>query len=160
MTIVRYKWLATALLLAFTAFPASATEITGGTAEDREQMAAVAATWVETYLSGDLDGFMGIMHDEAIVMPHNVATITGFDAVREYFATRVGNPGVSMEDNLEEIRINGTWAIVRGHFKVTINTGDPENPFVHHGRYLVVYEKTADGWKMFRDMDNANPVSQ
>ena len=151
----------TLLALILAAPAASATDISGGTAADRERMAEISREWLDAYAAGDLDALMAIMHDDAIVMPHAQATSRGLDEVREYFATRIGRPGVSFHDNLQEIRINGDWAYVMGTFSLEIAAADPNAaPFVHAGRYLVLYEKVDGDWKMLRDMDNAAPPAE
>ncbi|MDH3621496.1 MAG: nuclear transport factor 2 family protein [Gammaproteobacteria bacterium] len=153
-----------ALLVAATAllfvFPAIATEITGGTEEDRAQMVQVSKNWLDAYASGDLDGIMAVMHADAMLMPHNQSTSHGTEEVRAYFATRIGRPGVKLVDDLQEIRINGDWAYVRGKFRFEIDLGPEKPPIIHNGRYLILYEKTGGNWKVLRDMDNLDPVTE
>lgn len=139
---------------------AHGTEIVGGTAEDRARMAEVSREWLDSYANGDLDRLMALMHPESIVMPHNQPTSTGLEEVRAFFATRIGRPGVNFVDNLEEIRINGSWALVLGSFSVEVSSEAGADPVVvHKGRYLVVYEKVDGDWLMLRDMDNLDPVA-
>ena len=133
--------------------------VSGGSVADRERMAEISKDWLDAYASGDLEALMAIMHDDAMVMPHNQPTSHGLDEVREFFAGRIGRPGVTFRDNLQEIRINGDWAYVLGTFSLEIASEDADQPpFVHNGRYLVLYEKVDGDWKMLRDMDNAVPV--
>ena len=134
-----------------------AADISGGSEDDRARMQEIAKAWVDNYLSGDLDGMMSFMHDDAMIMAANSPTVHGRDAVREYLSTRVGQPGVEFKDDLQEIRINGNWAYVRGAFHLAVTPeGAPEPVFRRHGRYLVIYEKTDEGeWMMLRDMDNS-----
>lgn len=148
------------LFTALASSPLQALEVTGGTASDRERMLQIAHAWVDNYLSGDLDGMMGFMHEEAMIFADQQPTVSGKAAVRDYLSTRVGQPGVQFEDRLEEIRINGSWAFVRGDFLLEVTPpGSPEPVFRRHGRYLVIYEKSAGGeWKMLRDMDNSVPL--
>ncbi len=139
---------------------ADGVEITGGTAEDRERMAEISREWLDAYARGDLDGIMALMHPDSIVMPHNQPTSTGLEEVRAFFGSRIGRPGVKFVDNLEEIRINGTWALVLGSFAVEVTPEEGSDPVVvHNGRYLVVYEKVDGDWLMLRDMDNLDPVA-
>ena len=146
---------ATALVLTT---QAGAVEIVGGTEADRERMAEISDEWLSAYERGDLDGIMAIMHPDAILMPHNQATSRGTAAVREYFSTRIGRPGVRFVNELEEIRINGSWAIVLGSFAIEADAPDGDTPMiVHRGRYLVLYEKVDGDWLMLRDMDNLDP---
>lgn len=161
MTLARTLICTTALLLTLAgAASAQALDIRGGTAEDRDQLRAIARAWVDNYLSGDLEGMMSLMHEDAMIMAANSETVRGTDAVRAYLATRVGQPGVDFEDDLQEIRINGNWAFVRGDFQLAVTPeGAPEPVFRRHGRYLVIYEKNAEGeWLMLRDMDNSVPL--
>lgn len=139
---------------------ASSAEITGGTEADRRAMVEISNDWLDAYASGDLDGIMAIMHTDAVVMPHGQPTSRGTDAVRRYFSTRIGRPGVTFVDDLEEIRINGDWAYVLGRFRLEVERGDDEPPYVHNGRYLVLYEKVDGEWKMLRDMDNLAPIAE
>jgi ketosteroid isomerase-like protein len=149
-----------ALLAIILSGPAAAVDISGGTEADRAQMMSHSKIWVDSYLSGDLEGMMGLMHEDAMIMAANSETVRGLNAVRAYLATRVGQPGVEFKDDLKEIRINGSWAFVRGDFHLTVTPpGAPEPVFRRHGRYLVLYEKNAAGdWLMLRDMDNSVPL--
>ncbi len=147
---------ATLVLLVFAAH-AGAVEITGGSEADRERMAEISDEWLSAYERGDLDAIMANVHPDAVLMPHNQTTSRGTAAVRDYFSTRVGRPGVRFLNELEEIRINGSWAFVLGSFAVEA-TPDGGNPtIVHRGRYLVLYEKADGEWLMLRDMDNLDP---
>ena len=149
---------ASALLLLAFATQAGTVEIIGGTEADRERMAEISDEWLSAYERGDLDAIMAIMHPDAILMPHNQATSRGTTAVREYFSTRIGRPGIRFVNELEEIRINGSWAFVLGSFAIEADAPDGDAPMiVHRGRYLVLYEKVDGAWLMLRDMDNLDP---
>lgn len=152
--------LAIPFLLTIQTYPALSVEISGGTEEDQAQLLQISKDWVDAYTTGDLDALMNLMHEDALLMPHNQATTRGYEAVRTYFQSRIGNPNVTMTDDLQEIRINGNWAIIRGAFSFEIAPGEPDGkPFVHNGRYLLIYEKDDGAWKLLRDMDNLNPVA-
>ena len=143
------------------AAPVLAVDISGGTQADRDRLVEISEAWIDNYISGDLDGMMSFMHEDAMIMAANAGTVRGTEAVRDFLATRVGQPGVEFEDDLQEIRINGNWAFVRGDFFLTVTPpGAPEPVFRRHGRYLVIYEKGEDGaWEMLRDMDNSVPLA-
>ena len=149
---------AAALLLAASAATATP-EISGGTKADRDALLAIAEAWVEAYTDGDIDMMMSLMHEDAMVMAENQATVHGLEAVRAYFEPKLGAPGVSFTDQLEEIRINGNWAYVRGSFLLEVAPrGEDGEPYRRKGRYFVLYEKNETGeWKMLRDIDNAAP---
>ncbi|MEM9302049.1 MAG: DUF4440 domain-containing protein [Pseudomonadota bacterium] len=133
--------------------------VVGASAEDADKLKAIYATWMESYNAGDLESFMGLLHDDVIVMAENQPTVAGKAAARAYFAARVGRPGVTFIDELLEIRVNGSWAYFRGDF--TFESAPTETGGETHrarGRYLVLYEKGDDGeWRMLRDIDNGLP---
>lgn len=147
----------TLMTLLFLAPAAWAVDISGGSPEDQQQMQVLSKLWIDAYSTGDLESLMGIMHPDAMVMAHNQSSVRGLDAVRDYFSTRIGRPGVTFIDDLQEIRINGNWAFVRGEFYLSVMNLQSEKVYEHNGRYLVLYEKVDGEWKMLRDMDNAVP---
>ncbi|MEO1247069.1 MAG: nuclear transport factor 2 family protein [Pseudomonadota bacterium] len=148
-----------ALSLLIAGLNTHAVEITGGTESDRQRMAEISDEWLAAYASGNLDAIMAIMHPDGVLMPHNQPTSRGAQAIRAYFEPRIGKPGVEFVNDLEEIRINGSWAYVLGGFAVQVAAeGNLEPVVVHNGRYLVLYEKVDGEWLMLRDMDNLDPV--
>ena len=157
-TVTACKWALVILLAPSLAPVAGAVDIVGGTEADRQRMAEISQEWLDAYSDGDLDGIMAIMHPDGILMPHNQPTSRGTDAMRAYFEPRIGRPGVQFVNNLQEIRINGSWAIVMGSFAVEVAAENAEPTVVHNGRYLVLYEKVDGEWLMLRDMDNLDPV--
>ena len=135
--------------------------VTGASADDERKLRAISRIWVDSYLCGDLERFVALMHDDIVVMAQDEPTIRGKKAAREFFASRVGTPGVSFHDTLHEIRVHGDWAVFLGDF-VFERAAQPDGTPARrrHGRYFVLYEKTATGeWKMLRDMDNALPAT-
>ena len=158
-TVATCKPALVALLALGLAPAAGAVDIVGGTEADRQRMAEISQEWLDAYANDDLDGIMAIMHPDGILMPHNQPTSRGTDKMRAYFKPRIGRPGVSFVNDLEEIRINGSWAIVMGTFAVEATAAENAEPtVVHNGRYLVLYEKVDGEWLMLRDMDNLDPV--
>lgn len=157
----RQAWWAPLFALVFFTGPAPAVDISGGSEEDRAALVAISEDWVEAYGNGDIELMMSLMHADAMVMAENQPTVRGYDAVRAYFAPRVGAPGITFTDDLQEIRIEGDWAFVRGEFVLEVAAREPDGqPFKRKGRYFVLYEKNDQGeWKMLRDIDNAAPLT-
>ena len=144
---------------AATGRPDDAVNVVGGTPEDAEALRRISATWIDTYLAGDIDGFMELVADDIVVMAEHQPTQVGKAAAREFFAERVGRPGVRFIDDLKEIRVEGRWAYFRGDFVFELTDADGQSTQRHLGRYFVLYEKGDDGaWRMIRDMDNARPA--
>jgi len=139
---------------------AGATEFHGGTPADHERFREIQDTWISAYVAGDIDTMMRLFDEEVIVMAEGQPTVVGKAAAREYFAERAGRPGLDFADDLQEVRIEGDWAFVRGAFSLSVTPeGESEPAHRHHGRYFVLFRRNADGkWRVFRDMDNALPA--
>lgn len=134
------------------------TGVNGGTAADRERMAELSQAWLDAYLSDDPERIVAILHTDTVVMPHNQGTLTGSEEVREYLEAHGDRSGIEFSDDLQEIRINRDWAYARGRFTLTVGAGDEPKRYERNGRYLVLFEKVGNDWKMLRNMDNAAPA--
>ncbi|MEO7774861.1 MAG: DUF4440 domain-containing protein [Steroidobacteraceae bacterium] len=156
----KFTFITTVLCALLSAPVSQAIEISGGSAVDQATLKTMSDTWVADYLAGDVDGLVAIMHKDAMILSEKQPTAVGPDAIRAYFAARAGKPGVSFKDNIQEIRINGSWGLVRGEFLMEVAPVEEGKPvFKRHGRYLVLYEKNAAGkWEMLRDIDNDAPL--
>jgi uncharacterized protein (TIGR02246 family) len=140
---------------------ASATDFIGGTASDYRELQDIATRWIEAYVQGDLQAFMEMFHEDAVVMPHNVPTHRGTKEIRDFFSKRFGGAKTKFTDNLQEVHVNGNWAFVSGTFTLEIDVQGPDTePLFHFGRYFVLYERSNDGWKILRDIDNLVPASK
>ena len=137
-----------------------AISVSGGSAEDQATLKTLSDQWVADYLSGNIDGLVSVLDEDAMILSQKQPNVVGIDAIRSYFEKRAGNPGVSFKDTIEEIRINGSWAFVRGNFMLEVASKEEGKPgYKRAGRYLVLYEKNAGGeWKMLRDIDNDAPM--
>jgi len=147
-------------MLALMAPVAKAVEVSGGSEADREALKEISANWTEDYINGNVDGLMAVMDEDAMILSQKQATVAGEDEIRAYFEARAGKPGVTFTDHLQEIRINGDWAYVRGDFVLEVAPWEEGKPgFKRNGRYFVLYEKDEAGeWKMIRDIDNDMPA--
>ena len=148
------------LMLTMMASAVQAVEVSGGSEQDRADLLALSEDWTEDYISGNIDGLMAVMSDDVMILSQKSATVSGTEAVRAYFEARAGKPGVTFKDSLQEIHVNGDSAFVRGDFVLEIAPWEEGKPgFTRHGRYLVLYERNAEGkWKMIRDIDNDMPA--
>ena len=149
-------------MLALAAPAAQAVEVSGGSSEDQAALRAIAEAWTDDYINGDVDGLMAVMDEDAMILSQKQATVSGADEIRAYFEARAGKPGVTFTDHLQEIRINGDWAYVRGDFVLEVAPWEEGKPgFTRNGRYFVLYEKDENGeWKMLRDIDNDMPAPE
>lgn len=135
-------------------------ERSGGTEQDSRQIQHLLETWLNAYVSGDVDAMMAMVNEDSMLLPQGQKSSAGIDAVRRHIEAGAGAAGVTLTNDTREIRINGTWAMAHGNFALEVAPAkDSEPPFRRTGRYLVLYEKNAAGeWFMLRDIDNDGPV--
>jgi ketosteroid isomerase-like protein len=150
---------ACALLILASPF-AHALEMKGGSTQDQQQVQQSFQTWLDDYISGDVDRMMAALTEDSVILPQGQPTVAGLDAIRPFLEASSGGTGVTIINDMQELRINGTWAFVRGDFTVEVaSVTEGEPGFKRAGRYLVLYEKNAAGeWRLLRDMDNDAPV--
>jgi len=82
-------------------------------------------------------------------MPPNAPTLCGIDAPLDFFKTAYNKVGIRngrfitidvFGDGVEFVTEEGFW-----------ESFDANNKLFDNGKFLVLWKKTADGWKMFRD---------
>ena len=122
-------------------------DVIGRIAEDTRVFQKIYQTWVDGYTKRDLDTIVNILADDVIIMAENQPTVKGKAAAREFFASRIGRSGVSFADDIQEVRINGDWGYVYGNFNIETAAGkEGEKPYIHTGRYFVLYKKIGGQW--------------
>ena len=114
--------------------------------------------WAEYYQAGDLDALMTLYVDDAVVALHGQPALFGKDAVREYFAPRLGKAKATFELDYEVVEVHGNIAYIISRYwlhAVSIESGDL---YKDAGRSMLVYKKGDDGrWRIAADLDQATP---
>jgi uncharacterized protein (TIGR02246 family) len=117
---------------------------------DRKFVAAVAAK--------DTAYLMSLYASDAVLLPPNAAMVETREGIAKGWTDMMGAPG--LEFALETTRIEFSQA-----HDVAYETGAytyaQDNPkggarIQDHGKYLVVWRKTAGGWQIVRDMWNSD----
>ncbi len=127
---------------------------------DKENVVAVnkaAELWIQRFKAGDLDALMELYEPDAFVALHGQPAMRGVDAIRTYFESRIGRPGVEFDLEIEEIQIHGDVAhlVSKYWFQLPIENGEM---FRDAGRSLLIYKKSPEhGWRIYLDIDQATP---
>jgi ketosteroid isomerase-like protein len=146
------------LLLAasFAAITACAPAAAPDTAADQAQLEAEAPAWFDHYNKGDADAVANLYADDAVIMPAGAPAAAGRAAIRDYIVadmaqTKAG--GFSFKNGaVTGVSVSGDGAWLTGNFEVV----DAAGATVDSGKYLSVYTRTADGWKLIRDIWNSD----
>lgn len=110
--------------------------------------------------SGDIEGFMAIFTDDAVIMPPNLAPICGKDNIRRFNRQFFEELTTQITIKSEEVVVCGEWAFDRGTFEVTFTPKSGGEPVQDSGKYIYILKQQPDGtWKMARDIWNSNNPS-
>ncbi len=106
----------------------------------------------------DVEKTISYFADDAVVMPPNIPTLTGKEAIRSLWKSMLESPSFSggWKATKVEVARSGDLAYVSGNYE--FNETDPAgNPITDKGKYLEVWRKQADGsWKCVADMFNSD----
>jgi uncharacterized protein (TIGR02246 family) len=136
----------------------SAAPVAGsGSARDRAAIHAAARQWITAFKAGDLDALMQLYDPGAYVALHDQPALRGTDAIRAYFAPRVGQGSVEFLLDIERIEVTGRTAhLISGYWFTLRRPGQPE--YRDAGRSLLIYRKSSSGqWRIYVDIDQATP---
>lgn len=146
-----------ALVLGLLALPATATAQEQMVAEEvsiDEIQATLEEMQVEfeTALNGDEPGSVARFYAaDAVLMPPGTSAMEGVDAIGEFFSTILGDATIELE--IWDVHAQGSdVALETGGYEIT----GAEGEHLDHGKYIVVWARTDDGWKMKYDMWNSS----
>ncbi|MBV7265199.1 YybH family protein [Erythrobacter ani] len=127
------------------------------------QLAQAGERWRERYEAGDWEGLRALYTDDAVLMTQGQAKIEGADNIVA-FLKRLSNAGavVAFRFENEEVVVqenfgsaNLGFVTAKYRMDIAFPEADPETTIV--GRSFLVYKWSADGWKLWRDIDNLAP---
>jgi ketosteroid isomerase-like protein len=138
------------LLMSFLSFHCQAQPSTNANLEEaKKAIAASNEIYFQAFAKGDSSLFIDRYAKDCWIMPPNAPTLCGVDAPREFFKTVYNNLGLRngklitidiFGDGVEYVTEEGFW-----------QSFDANNKMFDNGKFLVLWKKTPDGWKMFRD---------
>ena len=119
---------------------------------------AGTTTWNDAYNAGEVDKILALYADDTVVMPPNVAAISGREALRAYLTKDIASSraaGLVPKDGGSTVGVSGDLAWHAGSSSVVDATGKT----VETGSYVEVWRRTDGHWLMVRDIwnDDAPP---
>ena len=114
---------------------------------------------VEVSKAGDVDAFVSLFCEDAVLMAPNEPTLYGKAEVREWMEEYVQHfKIVALSDTERDVAVMGGWAIERWAYMVAIvpvNSSEIDR-IRDDGRWFIVWKREADGsWKMSQVMFNS-----
>lgn len=127
-----------------------------------EQQAVIDAmqAWETAVEQRDYDALANRYTDDAIYYPHGRAPLIGREAIMESQRSRGTRGDVDIVQQVDDVSINGDWAVYSCRASVRVAGADPEAA-VREVRVLLVMERGEDGvWRIHRDIDNVPPATE
>lgn len=88
---------------------------------------------------------------DAVLMPPGMPVVEGAAAVREFFESGMGGATLALE--IWDVHAQGSdVALEVGGYEITGSDGS----HLDHGKYMAIWSRTDDGWKMKYDIWNSS----
>ena len=147
---LRLKLGAIALLAALLSSPMALSDF-------ETEIAAEGGKWAHYYEQADLDGLMTLYVEDAIVALHGQPALFGIDAIRDYFAQRIGKAEATFELDYELRETHGELAYIISKYWLKATDKTTGALYKETGRSLLVYKRQDGQWKIAADIDQATP---
>jgi len=118
------------------------------TAADLAALKAAGENWVTQYNDKNADGVAAIYSEQGKLLPPGGPAVEGAAAIKEYWANDIATQWAKISILQEETTVSGDWAWREGAFSV-------EAAGVT-GKFAELWIRTPQGWKLHRDIWNAN----
>jgi ketosteroid isomerase-like protein len=108
-------------------------------------------------VTGDIDTYATLLTRDAVLMPPNGPAVVGRDAILAWsraFAKAFSFEAYHPMD--AEVAVAGDWAFKRAAFCVTLVPNGGGEKVVDTGKFIIIYKREADGWKVSRDIWNSD----
>lgn len=121
--------------------------------EARDAIAKSNLCYWQAFVKGDSALFIDRYSTDACIMPPNAPAECGETAAQSFFRIAYTQMGIRNGKFITtEIYGNDEFLTEYGLFELL----DSGNKLIDNGKYLVLWKKTGNGWKMFRDCFSSN----
>lgn len=129
-------------------------------ADAKRAIDAANAQWPRLTSTGHADSIAEFYSADAVLMPPNMATIRGKEAVREFFATiNTIQPRPTLTLRAVTVVASGPVAVETGRWHWAFPAGatlPPGTPPVDSGKYIVRWAQQSGKWLMVDDVWNSD----
>lgn len=122
-------------------------------AEDKGKIKEAARQFSKAYINADYDNLMEVYASDAKIFPNNSSIIEGMNAIRQRWILAEGSKIIHHEILPEEINILGNYAYDYGYYNGSTQTANG-NMVDWKGKYVVIWKKVKEDWKMYLDIWN------
>lgn len=124
---------------------------------DTSTPVAVIEAYMRALQGGDRDTILGLYAPDAEIIPEDAASLTGAQAISEFYAATVAAIRIEGQLNVTSSEVHGEIALVRSEEPATtleLATGKRVDGYF---RELFVLRQTSEGWRIYKYMFSQNP---
>ncbi|MCW4051106.1 MAG: DUF4440 domain-containing protein [Candidatus Bathyarchaeota archaeon] len=121
----------------------------------RKEIEKVNMSFVENIRKSDVSKLARLYTKDTKLMPPNHATVTGREATKEYWKSAFGMGVKDAILTTDELTVSGDLANERGSYTMKIKP-EGQDEIEDKGKYVVIWKKTEDGWKLHWDIFNSD----
>ncbi|HWC72402.1 MAG TPA: DUF4440 domain-containing protein [Gemmatimonadales bacterium] len=129
-------------------------------ASAKQAIDAANAQWPRLTSSGHADSIADFYAADAVIMPPNMATMKGKDAIKAFFATlNTMDPKPTLTLRAEAVHGAGGMAMERGRWNWSYPAGaklPPGTPATDSGKYIVHWMQENGKWVIADDIWNSD----
>lgn len=114
---------------------------------DAAALEAAAGGWEKAYNDKNPDALAALYSEDAQLLPPGATEVSGRDAIRAYFVNDIEKQWAPITLKSTANGVGGDWAWRSGTWSVETT------PMVT-GKYIEVWHRTADGWRLHKDIWN------
>lgn len=130
---------------------------TAGLAADEQAIRDLVTRWNTLIVAKDVAGVAGLYAADGTMLAPNVPIAQGTAAISEVWKGLFASPGLSLVITPAEVKTAASrdLAYERGTYALAMN--DPAaGPVTDKGKYVVVWKKVGDEWKVAADTFNSD----
>jgi uncharacterized protein (TIGR02246 family) len=155
---VRKRLTAVILLTILVAVPSEG-QVTG-----RNAIEQVLTDFVAAFNAKDAAKLASFYAEDAVLMPPGSPVVKGQPAIKSVFMAMVARGGVVKFNAPLAIDVTGDRAVAAGTYTVTVSvtssqTAGGNAPLMIGAKYLTVFSRVGNAWKIIYDMQNADETA-
>ena len=139
--------LAMVCALAITACEQKSSAPVPDTTADAAALDTAAGGWEKAYNDKNADQLAALYAEDAQLLPPGATEVSGRDAIRAYFANDIEKQWARITIKSDSSGVGGDWGWRSGSWSA-------ETMPMVTGKYIEVWRRTADGWRLQKDIWN------
>lgn len=126
-------------------------------ATDISEIKALSAARAKAFNEGDANTIANAFTESGILMPPDMRSLIGREAVREYYQDIFDQYRTFLESGYEEVKVSADLAYGVGYAKVKLVPHSGGDTLVSSAKYINILQRQDDGsWLTTHDIWNAN----